>query len=119
MNEPKEPEAAETVRMNICPNCKQSHDSTACHVRPYEPLRMCYSRQEAAAKLDEWMVREFGHPLDYVTESKQQNRWYRDNGVLHRFIRELFPAENTQEVAGEALPPSFCSPRSNHQKTPE
>ena len=69
-------------------------------MRPYEPLRMCYSRQEAAAKLDEWMVREFGHPLDYVNESKQQNRWYRDNGVLHRFICELFPTENVRVSDG-------------------
>lgn len=26
---------------------------------------------------------------------------------------------NTQEVAGEALPPSFCSPGSNHRKPTE
>lgn len=75
--------------MNICPHCKQTHDSTAC---PFpEPIQVSYSREAAVKKLNEWMVREFGHPLDYVTESAQQDRWYRDNGVLLRFIYELFP----------------------------
>jgi hypothetical protein len=56
-----------------------------------EPLTVSYSRAAATKRLNEWMVKEFGHPLDFVTEPEHQDRWYRDNGLLHRFICELFP----------------------------
>lgn len=67
-------------------------DAAESETQAPEPTQVSYTREAAAKILDEWMVREFGHPLDYRTESAQQDRWYRDNGLLHRFIRELFPS---------------------------
>ena len=40
--------------------------------------------------------------------------------TLHcRVCATVFDAVNTSEMASEGLPSSVCSPRSNHQKTPE
>ena len=67
-------------------------DETAC-----SPLRVAYSREEMEAKLREWMVKEFGHPRDYITDSDQRNAWYRDNGLLYHFICDHFPSENKEQ----------------------
>ena len=60
------------------------------------PSRAAYSREEMEAKLREWMVKEFGHPRDHISDPDQRNAWYRDNGLLYSFICDHFPSENSE-----------------------
>lgn len=53
-----------------------------------------YSRQEIERKLKDWMVEQFGHPLDYVKEPDMKEQWYRDFGMMYHFICDHFPVES-------------------------
>lgn len=55
------------------------------------PLRVSYSRAEIEVKLKEWMVAEFGHPRDYLTEPAAKERWYRDYGMMYHFLCDALP----------------------------
>ena len=63
---------------------------------PCSPIRVAYSREEIEAKLKEWMIAEFGHPRDYLTEPDAKERWYRDFGLMYHFICDHFPVANAQ-----------------------
>ena len=60
------------------------------------PLRVRYSLAEMEMLLKAWMVNEFGHPRDYITDPDQKDKWYRDYGLIYHFIRDHFPAENKE-----------------------
>lgn len=57
----------------------------------HETLRRAYSREELSSSMAEWMVKTFGHPME-ITDTARE-RWLRDNGMIHQFIRDHFPAE--------------------------
>ena len=76
--------------------------ATACSPSSVkEPLRVAYSREELASKMAEWMVRSFGHPMDYITEPDVRDKWLRDNGLIYQFICAHFP-ENDKDLARRA-----------------
>jgi hypothetical protein len=78
-------------------------DQTARAVEPAaicSPLRVSYSLAEIEERLKKWMVDEFGHPRDYLTEPEQKDKWYRDYGLIYHFMRDQFPA-NVKTVATE------------------
>ena len=72
-----------------CPTCKALGSSDG------SPLRVRYALAEMEMLLKAWMVNEFGHPRDYITDPDQKDKWYRDYGLLYHFIRDHFPAENS------------------------
>ena len=61
------------------------------------------------------VMNEFTEQLRSIAEMPEYDQ---DDAHRLRGMARVFLSHNAK-VAGEALPPSFCSPRSNHQKTPE
>ena len=77
------------------PNPKTNEVQTAQAVDPAaicSPTRVSYSLEEIEARLKEWMIAEFGHPRDYLTEPEQKDKWYRDYGMIYHFLWSQFPA---------------------------
>ena len=76
-------------------------DQTAQAVDPAaicSPLLVSYSLAEIEERLKKWMVDEFGHPRDYLTEPEQKDKWYRDYGLIYHFMRDQFPANASAEL---------------------
>jgi hypothetical protein len=72
-------------------------DAAACC--PREPLRVSYSRDELAAKMAEWMLATWGHPMDLTEASR--DRWMERGGMLYAFICDHFPGESDCQVNEE------------------
>jgi hypothetical protein len=57
-----------------------------------KPFWTGYSREGLTQKMEEWMG-----PLEGITDPAERERWLRDNGLLHQFIRAHFPADPSPE----------------------
>ena len=90
-----------------CQVCDGAHDSDKCpsvealRAVHCSPLRVSYSLAEIEERLKKWMVDEFGHPRDYLTEPEQKDKWYRDYGLIYHFMRDQFPLNVKVEARGK------------------
>ena len=76
-----EKDIGDAVAHLICP----------CTYQESQPLRTSYSREEIAAKMKDWMIETWGHPMGLSEENR--NRWMERNGMLYAFICDNFPIE--------------------------
>ena len=57
-----------------------------------EPIRASFSLAEIQAKLTEWMVEQYGHPL--TLKGRFRDKWHEREGMIHHFLICQFPDEN-------------------------
>jgi hypothetical protein len=56
---------------------------------PTEPLRTAYSHAEMIERVREWMVENYGRPIELDEEAK--DRWHERCGMLASFVYGNFP----------------------------
>ena len=54
-----------------------------------EPLRMSYSHAEMLERVREWMIENYGRPIELDEEAK--DRWHERCGMLASFVYDYFP----------------------------
>ena len=60
-----------------------------------QPLRTAYSRKELSEVLTKWMIKRWGNSPENLPPCLQ-DRFYRDNGMIHDFIADHFPTEKKE-----------------------
>ena len=77
-----------------------------------ELLRRAYSREEITAKLNQWMIAEFGNPREIPNDMRAREWWYRDLGLIYHFICDHFP----ETITHETHPPTPQDPTQGPQE---